>query len=96
MLHLQSPVYISLKVPRKEKPPLQVPLMEPLHRERCSISRALFTYLSKSPEKKNPPSRFLLWSPYIEKDAPSPDPSIYLSKSPEKKPPPGSPDGAPI
>jgi hypothetical protein len=39
--------------PGKETLP-QVPLAEPLHRERCSISRALFIYLAKSPEKKRP------------------------------------------
>jgi hypothetical protein len=28
--------------------------MEPLHRERCAISRALFAYLSEPPEKEPP------------------------------------------
>jgi hypothetical protein len=88
MLHLQSPLYLSLKVPRKEAS-LQDPLTQPLHRGRCSISRAFFTYLSKSPENK-PPSRFPLQSPYIEKGAPSPEPSLYISQSPQKRtlPPP--------
>jgi hypothetical protein len=42
----------SLPVTQKSpemKPLLQVPLTEPLHRGRCSISRALSTYLSRSP-----------------------------------------------
>jgi hypothetical protein len=74
-----------LKSPEK-KPPLQVPLTEPLHREKCSISRALYIslkvpnpepslHISRSPQKRNTPSRFPLWSPYIKKDAPSPEPS---------------------
>jgi hypothetical protein len=67
---------------------------ELLHRERCSISRALSAYLSKSPEKK-PPSRIPLQSPYREKDAPSPEPSLHISQSPQKRDPPlGSPYGA--
>jgi hypothetical protein len=36
------------------KPLLQVPLTGPLHRERCSITRALFAYLSEPPEKEPP------------------------------------------
>jgi hypothetical protein len=80
MLHLQRPLYIALKVPRKETP-LQVPLMEPLHRERCSISRALFAYF-QSLQKRNCSSGFPLWSPFIEKDVPSPEPSLHIFKIP--------------
>jgi hypothetical protein len=65
MLHFQSPLYLSFKVPRKETP-LQVLLMEPLHRKRCSNSRALFRYLSKSPEKVSA-SRFPSQNP-IERE----------------------------
>jgi hypothetical protein len=85
MLHLQSPLYITLEVPRIEAF-FEDPLTEPLHRERCSVSRALFTYLSKSPEKK-PPSRFPLWSPYIEKDAPSPEPSLHIFQNSQERSP---------
>jgi hypothetical protein len=53
MLHLQSPLYITLKAIRKETP-LQVRPMEPLHREICPISRGLFAYLSE-PQEKEPP-----------------------------------------
>jgi hypothetical protein len=74
MLHLQSPVYISLKVPSPE-PSL---------------------HISRSPQKRNTPSRFPLRSPYIEQDASSPEPSLHNSQSPQKRnPPPGSPYGAP-
>jgi hypothetical protein len=90
MLHLQNPLYISLKVPRKE-PSLQVSLTDPLHRESCSISRALFTYLSKPPEKK-PPSEFPWQIPYVEKDVPSPELYLHIFQSSQKRiPPPGSP-----
>jgi hypothetical protein len=51
------------KVPRKETP-VQISLMEPLPRERCSISRAHFRDLPESPKKK-PPSSFPLWCPLI-------------------------------
>jgi hypothetical protein len=34
---------------KRTPPPFQVPLTEPLHRGRCSISRALSTYFSRSP-----------------------------------------------
>jgi hypothetical protein len=40
--------------------------LKPLHRERCSTSTALFKYLSLTPQKRNPPSRFPLRSPYIK------------------------------
>jgi hypothetical protein len=42
---------MSLRVPSKDTP-LQVPLTKPLHRERCSISKAFF-YI-KSPAKESP------------------------------------------
>jgi hypothetical protein len=94
MLHFQSPLYVSFKVPRKETP-LHVLLAEPLHKERCSISRALFRYLSKSTEKE-PPSRFPSQSP-IDRDAPSPEHSLTcLLKTPGKEPPSWFPDGAPM
>jgi hypothetical protein len=94
MFYHQSPLYISLKVPRKEAS-LQDLLTEPLHRERCSISRALFTYLSKAPEKKLP-----LWVPLMEplhreRCFVSRAIFTYFSKFPEKEPPLGSPYGAP-
>jgi hypothetical protein len=66
MLHLQSPPYVTLKVPRKESPPSRFPLWSPyiekdaqspepsLHISQGPQSRALFTYLSKSPVKKHP------------------------------------------
>jgi hypothetical protein len=95
MLHLQSPLYISPKAPRKETP-LQVPHTEPLHRERCSISGALFTYLSKPPEKK-PPLRVPLTEP-IHRERCSVFRAIvtYLSKFPEKEPPSRFPSQSPI
>jgi hypothetical protein len=43
--------------PVKIPPPLQGPLTKPLHREGCSISRAFFYILYKSPAKELP-SRF--------------------------------------
>jgi hypothetical protein len=53
LFHLQSPLCISFKVPRKGAP-LQVPLSEP-HRNRCSIPRT-FLYLSlKVPGESSPP-----------------------------------------
>jgi hypothetical protein len=85
MLHLQNPLCITRKVPRKVTP-FQVPLTEPLHKERCSISRAFLTYLTQSPEKK-PPCRFPLLSPYIVKGAPSPEPSLHIFKVPRKEAP---------
>jgi hypothetical protein len=45
--------HIFQSSPPKKKLPLGPP-MEPLHKERCSISRALSACLSKSPEKKPP------------------------------------------
>jgi hypothetical protein len=84
MFHLQSPLCISCEVSRKETS-FQVPLTEPLHRERCSISRALFKYLLKSSEKTPPRPRIPLRSPYVEKDAPSPAPSLHTSQSPQKR-----------
>jgi hypothetical protein len=57
-----------------------------LQRERCSISTGLSTYLSKSPGKK-PPSRFPLRSPYIQKGAPHPEPSLHISRSSQKRNP---------
>jgi hypothetical protein len=86
MLHLQMPLYITLKVPRKETP-LQVPLMEPLHRERCSISGA--------PQKRKSPSGFPLQSPYIEKYVPSPEPSLHIFKVHRKEPPSRFPSQSP-
>jgi hypothetical protein len=77
-------------VPRKETP-VWVPLTEPLHRERCSISRAIFTYLSKFPEKV-PPSRFPSQS-LIEMLC-SQSLRVPVSRSPWwKNPPPGHPLG---
>jgi hypothetical protein len=58
--------------------------MELMHRERWSITRALSTCLSKSPKTK-PPCRFPLRSPYIEKDVPSPEPSLHIFKIPRKE-----------
>jgi hypothetical protein len=95
-VEVSSPAPLSLKVPQKMKPPPQPgPLMELLHQERCCITRALSTCLSKSPET-NPPSRFPLQSPYRKGDVPSPEPSICNSQSPQKRnPPPGFPYRAP-
>jgi hypothetical protein len=61
--------------------------MGPLHRERFPISRALSTYLWKSPEKKPP-----LWVPlmeplHTERCSVSRAVFTYLSKFPEKEPP---------
>jgi hypothetical protein len=62
MLHHQSPLCMSLKVPKNEARPFRFPLQ----------------------------------SPYIEEDAPSPEPCLCNSQSPQKRnPPPGSPYGAP-
>jgi hypothetical protein len=95
MLHLQSPLYISLKVPRKETC-LQVPLTEPLHRERCSISRALFTYLSKSPEKQPPPRHVPRTEPlHRARYSVSRALFTYLPNFPEKEPPSRFPSQSP-
>jgi hypothetical protein len=82
-----QPRYLS-KSPKKRSSPPPDPPVELLHRERCSITRALSTCLSKSPETKpSPPSRFPLQSPYVEKDAPSPEPSLHIFKVPRKEAP---------
>jgi hypothetical protein len=81
---VSSPAQLHIfQSPQKRSSPPGSPA-ELLHRERSSISRALSTYLSKSPEKK-PPSRIPLQSPYIKKDAPSPEPSSHISQSPQKR-----------
>jgi hypothetical protein len=69
--------------------------MELLHRERCSITRVLSTYLSKFRKTKSP-STFPLQSPYVQEDIPPQEPSLRNSQSPQKRtPPPGSPYGSP-
>jgi hypothetical protein len=88
MLHLQSLLYITLKVPRKETP-LRVPLTEPLHRERCSISRAPFTYI-QSFQKSSPPPGSLLRVPQ-KQTLRSQNPPLPVSRSPQcTSPPPSS------
>jgi hypothetical protein len=74
---------MSLRVPSKETPPpCQIPLTEPLHRERCSVSRAFFYVSFKVPRKGAPSPRRVP----TERDAPFPEPSFTrLSKSPAKK-----------
>jgi hypothetical protein len=101
MLHHQSPLYMCLKVPRNETSPSRFPLQSPciekdapspgpsLYISQSPQSRALFTYLSKSPEKNLPPlPRFPLQSPYLEEDVPSPEPSLHIFKVPRKEAPP--------
>jgi hypothetical protein len=44
-------------------------------------------HIFQSPQKRNRPSGFLLWSPYIEKDVPSPEPSLHIFKVPRKEAP---------
>jgi hypothetical protein len=89
-----QPRYISLEVPRKEAS-LQDPLTEPLHRERCSTSRALLTYLSKSPEK-NPPLQVPLTEPvHRERSSVSRALFTHLPNFPEKEPPSRFPSQSP-
>jgi hypothetical protein len=108
---LQSP-YIEKDVPFPEpslhifhspqkRSPLEVSLTKPLHEGRCSISRAVFTYLSKSAEKK-PLLKVPLKEPVRrERCSTSRAHFIYLSKVPRQgtysRFPfiPGSPYGAP-
>jgi hypothetical protein len=56
-----QPRYLS-KPQQISSPPPRSP-MELLHRERCSICRALSTFLSKSPEKNPPPFQVPLTEP---------------------------------
>jgi hypothetical protein len=81
---LPKPSLTCLSESPVKKLPLQVPLKEPIHRERCSISRA-FIYISfKVPSQGSP----LPGSPCrasTERDTLSPEPSFTcLSKSPSK------------
>jgi hypothetical protein len=69
-----QPRYLS-KSPKKKLPPPGPP-MELRHRQRCSISRALSTYLSKSPVQ----------SPlYISLEVPSPGSSLHIPRSPQSR-----------
>jgi hypothetical protein len=82
MLHLQRSPRVSFRAPEKD-PPFRVPITETLHRERCSISRALFTYIQIP--RKMPTSRFPFQTP-TEKDAPFPEPfSSCLSQVPHER-----------
>jgi hypothetical protein len=70
--------------------------MEPLHRESCSVSKALFTYLSKFPEEE-PPLQVPLSEPHRNRHS-VPRTFLYLSlKVPgERAPLSRFPIGAPM
>ena len=70
---------ISSRDPSEEAPPLPPPWN--LFRERCSIPRALFFQLSKSPVDK-PSSRFPKQSPY-GKRCPPPEPFLPNLQGPQ-------------
>jgi hypothetical protein len=97
MLHLQSPLYVSLTVPSPE-PSLHIsrspqkrntlsrfPLWSP-YIEEDAPSPEPSLHIFQSPKKRNCPSGFPLQSPYIEKDIPSPEPSLRIFKIPREAP----------
>jgi hypothetical protein len=47
--------------------------------------QSLLNISNTVPRKETPPSRFPLWSPYIEKDVPSPEPSYHIFKVARKE-----------
>jgi len=71
------------RVPSEGAPPPGPPTWS-LFRERCSIPRAPFIHLSKSPADK-PSSRFPKWGPY-GKRRPSPEPFLPILRGPARQP----------
>jgi hypothetical protein len=86
MLHLQSPLCISFRAPRKKNCPSQFPLHSPYIEKDVPFPEPSL-HIFNVP-RKEAPSRFLSQSP-TETDAPFPEPSsTYLLQSLVKEPPP--------